>query len=313
MRNKCLPAAAKHDKRKLVFVALLLSLMLIFPSCKKEKEASITRPLSPEPATLEYYKGHSAITNPGKYAGLYDTLPETIPELCHVVQGLLLHEFHTNRYGVNLPEQRKKESRLREVENILQRAMELADKPLIEPREPENRVISNCRDYAVLMCSFLRGKEIPARVRVGFAIYFDPYLHQGHWICEYWDKEKSKWVQVDAQLDDIQKRYYEVDFDTLNVPADKFLYAGEEFRIEDKKSDDFNFVKRTLIQDLAALNKIEAELWDTASFMDVDEHQNSETSNLLRRIVEITTSRNDRLSEVRAIYENHGELQISIN
>jgi excinuclease ABC subunit A len=290
-----------------------LLVLLIVPSCKKEKEINGTQSLSPESETLEYYKGHSDITNPGRYADMYDTLPETIAELCQVVQGLLLHEFHTNRYGVNLPEHRKKESRLREVEKIIQRAMELAEKPLIQPREPEDRVISNCRDYAVLMCSFLRGKGIPARVRVGFAIYFDSYLHQGHWICEYWDQEKSKWVQVDAQLDDIQKRYYEVDFDTLNVPAGKFLYAGEEFRIEDKNSDDFDFVKRTLIQDLAALNKIEAELWDKASFMDIDESKNSETSNLLRRIVEITTSRRDCLPELRTMYENHDELQISIN
>jgi excinuclease ABC subunit A len=303
----------EDKKQNYIYVLLILLVLLIVPSCKKEKEAYAEQSLSPEPATLEYYKGHSAITNPGRYAGLYEALPETIAELCQVVQGLLMHEFHTNHYGVNLPEQRKKESRLREVENILQRAMELAEKPLIEPRRPEDRVISNCRDYAVLMCSFLRGKGIPARVRVGYATYFDPYLHQGHWICEYWDQENGKWVQVDAQLDDIQKRYYEVDFDTLNVPAGKFLYAGEEFRIEDKNSDDFDFVKRTLIQDLAALNKIEAELWDTAGFMDIDDSQNSETSNLLRRIVEITTSRRDCLTELRTIYENHSELQISIN
>ncbi|MFC1603854.1 transglutaminase-like domain-containing protein [Planctomycetota bacterium] len=267
----------------------------------------------PEPATLEYYKGHSVITNPGRYAYLYDTLPDTIPQLSQAVQGLLLHEFHTNRYGVNLPEQRKKEARLREVENILQRAMELSDQPLIQPREPENRVISNCRDYAVLMCSFLRDKGIPARVRVGYAIYFDPYLHQGHWISEYWDQENGKWVQVDAQLDDIQKRHYEIDFDTLDVPAGKFLYAGEEYELEDKDSEDFYFVERTVIQDLAALNKIEAELWDTADIMDIDKHKNSETSNLLHRIVEITTSRRDRLTELQTIYENHSELQISIN
>jgi hypothetical protein len=290
-----------------------LPVLLIATSCKKEKEANVEQSLNPEPSTLEFYKGHSVITNPGRYAGMYEALPESIPELCKVVHGLLMHEFHTSRYGVNLPEHRKKESRLREVENIIQRAMELAEKPLIEPREPEDRVISNCRDYAVLMCSFLRDKGIPARARVGFATYFDPYLHQGHWICEYWDLEKRRWVQVDAQLDDIQKRHYEIDFDTLDVPAGKFLYAGEEYRIEDKNSDDFDFVKRTLIQDLAALNKIEAELWDTAGLMDIDESQNSETSNLLHRIAEITTSRCDRLAEVRTLYENHSEFQISIN
>ena len=74
-----------------------------------------------------------------------------------------------------------------------------------------------------------------------------------------------------------------------------------------------DFVKRTVIQDLAALNKIEAELWDKAGIMDIDESQNSETSNLFHRIVEITTSRRGCLPEIRAMYENHSELQISIN
>lgn len=313
MRNIFVPALAAFDKQKLVFVLLLLSGLLILPSYKKGEEANVEQSDNPKPETLEYYKEHSVITTPGRYADQYDTLPETIPQLCQVVQGLLLHEFHTNRYGVNLPEERKKESRLREVEKILQRAMELAEKPLIQLRKPENRVISNCRDYAVLMCSFLRDKGIPARVRVGFAAYFDSYLHQGHWICEYWDHENDKWVQVDAQLDDIQKRHYEIDFDTLNVPSGKFLYAGEEYELVHKNSDDFSFEKRSLIQDLAALNKIEAELWDITSFMDIDEQQNSETSNLLRRIAEITISRRDCLPELRTIYENHSELQIPIN
>lgn len=313
MRNTCVPAVATLDKQNLVFVLLLLSLLLILPSCKKGKEANVTQSPSPEPATLEYYKGHSVITNPGRYAYLYDTLPETIPQLCQVVQGLLLHVFHTNRYGVNLSEQRKKEVRLREVEDILQRAMELSDQPLIQPRDPENRVISHCRDYAVLLCSFLRHKGIPARVRVGFAMYFDSELHQSHWICEYWSQNRKDWVIVDAQLDDIQARYYEIDFDPLNVPPDKFLYAGKEYKLVHKNSDYSFVMKRSLIQDLAALNKMEVEVWDVTSFMDIDEHQNSETSNLLHRIVEITTSPRDRLPELRTIYENHSELQIPTN
>jgi len=77
--------------------------------------------------------------------------------------------------------------------------------------------------------------------------------------------------------------------------------------------DDLFAVKRSLIQDLAALNKIEVEVWDTTSFMDIDEHQNIEASNLLHQIAEITISPRDRLPELQAIYENHSELQIPIN
>ncbi len=253
------------------------------------------------------------MTNPGEYAYLYDSLPDTIPQLCQTVQGLLLHVFHTSCYGVNLSEQRKKEVRLRKVEDILQRAMELADQALIQPRDPENRVISHCRDYAVLLCSFLRHKGIPARVRVGYATYFDSDLHQTHWICEYWCQNKKKWVQVDAQLDDIQAGHYGIDFDPLNLPAGKFLYAGEEYALVFQNSDDFYDVIRSLIQDLAALNKMEVEVFDVTGFMDIDELQNSETSKLLNRIAQITTSPRDCVPELRAIYKKHSELQIPIN
>ena len=306
-------AVANNVQQNQVFVLLLLSILLILPSCKKGKVANVAESSVPEPATLEYYKEQSIITNPGKYTYLYDTLPETIPQLCQTVQGLLLHVFHTNRYGVILSEQRKKEVRLREVEDILQHAMELADQPLIHQREPENRVVSHCRDYAVLLCSFLRHKGIPARARVGFATYFDSWLHQTHWICEYWCQNRNQWIRVDAQLDDIQAEYYGIDFDPLNVPAGKFLYAGEEYMIVDHNSEDFYDIKRSLIQDLAALNKIEVEVFDVTSFMDIDEPQNSESSKLLSRIAQITASSYDRLPELQAIYENHKELQISIN
>jgi hypothetical protein len=306
-------AMLNNNRENHALVFLLLSSLLLLPSCKKRNQANAPQSLEPSPATLAYYSEQSVITDPGKYAYLYDTLPETIPELCRTVQGLLLHVFHTHRYGVTLTEKRKKEVRLREVEVLLERAMELAEQPLVQPRDPENRVISHCRDYAVLLCSFLRHKKIPARARTGFATYFNPFLSQCHWICEYWCRDKKEWIQVDSQLDDIQSKHYGIDFDPLNVPAGKFLYAGTEYAMTHWKSEHFYDIKRTLIQDLAALNKMEVEVFDVTCFMDVGETQDRETTKLLNRIAKITTSSSDRLVEIRTIYENHSELQNLIN
>ena len=298
---------------------LLLFCLASLASCKKEKNSRAPQAVSANPATLTWYQQQSDMTNPGKYAYLYETLPETTPELCKVVQELLLHVFHAQRYGVTLTEQRKKEVRLREVEDILQRAMELDDRSLIEPRDPEKRVISHCRDYAVLLCSFLRHKGIPARVRAGFATYFEP-LHQTHWICEYWCEERKKWVIVDAQLDEVQAEHYKIDFDPLDVPAGKFFYAVREYGLVrkngDPKADNYKDwlyeAKRSLIQDFAALNKVEVEVWDVTGFMDIDERRNPEAERLLLRIVELTTSSYDRLPELRSVYKNHDELQVPI-
>lgn len=245
------------------------------------------------------------MTTPDKYTYLYDTLPGTIPELGQVVLGFLLHVFHCKKYGVNISEQRKKEVHLREVEDILQCAIELNDRSLIPARDPGNRVITHCRDYAVLLCSFLRRKTIPAKVPVGYTTYFDSELHQANWICEYRCKNKKKWIQVDTQLDLIHVEYYRFDLDPLNVPVGKFLYAGEEYLLVYEKSNDFYDITRSLIQDLTALNKMEVEVFDVASFIDIDKKQDSETLKLLSRIALITTSPRDRLAELRVIYENN--------
>jgi hypothetical protein len=191
---------------------------------------------------------------------------------------------------------------------------------LIEPRKPEKRVISHCRDYAVLLCSFLRHKGIPARARAGFATYFE-VLHQSHWICEYWCENGKKWVIVDAQLDAIQAEHYGIDFNPPDVPVGKFLSAGQEYELTHKNSDlkgedlkDWMYVaKRSLLQDFAALNKVEVEVFDVTDFIDVDDRRSPEAAHLLRRIADVTTASGDRLPEIRTIYENHSELQIPIH
>ncbi len=294
--------------------------MIFCTSCRKEKSPSVLQTDHADPSTLAWYREQSVMTDPGQYVHLYETLPEDVSELCRIVQGLLLHVFHTHRYGIDLTEQRKKEVRLREVEKILQRAMELDERPLNVSREPDRRVISHCRDYAVLLCSFLRHKGVPARARAGFATYFEE-LHQSHWICEYWCENRKAWVIVDAQLDAIQAKYYKIDFDPLEVPAGKFLYAGQEYELVrkngDPKEDDYKDwlyeAKRSLIQDLAALNKVEVEVFDVTGFMDIDERRNLDAANLLHQIVELTTSPRDRLPEIRDIYKNHSKLQIPIH
>ncbi len=40
---------------------------------------------------LDYYAQHGPITNPQEYAELLKELPQAIPELCRVVQGVMIH------------------------------------------------------------------------------------------------------------------------------------------------------------------------------------------------------------------------------
>lgn len=270
---------------------------------------------------LRYYSSQSVMTDPGKYVQLYDDLPNDIPELCQVVQGLLIHVYHAQRYGVTLSSERKEEVDIRRVEEILERIVELDNSSLARPREPRNRVVGNCRDFTVLICSFLRHNGIPARARSGFRTYFTPGFYEDHWICEYWSQSRKRWIQVDAQLDSIQKRDFALDFDSLDLPKGKFLYAGTVYRLcmegeidPDKCGiNDLSglwFVRGNLIRDLMALNKMEVLPWDETELMDEQKHPHREISALIETIIDLTTSHEDRLSEIRMIYQKHPGLRM---
>jgi len=57
---------------------------------------------------LEFYSDHAAMTFAGKYAPLIDALPDEMPTLARIVQGLAIHEYVASSfYGVTIPETRK--------------------------------------------------------------------------------------------------------------------------------------------------------------------------------------------------------------
>ena len=241
--------------------------------------------------------------------------------MCHIVQCLMIHSFHAPLYGLELSEQRLKEVTIRKVEEMLDRIVALDDAPLDRPRQPGNRLVGNCRDFAVLMCSFLRHSGTPARARPGFGTYFSPGFYEDHWICEYWNQTQKRWVQVDAQLDKIQMHYHKLDFDPMDLPRGKFLYAGTVYQmcirgeidpdkcgIHDLKG--LWFVRGNVIRDLMALNKIEVLPWDGTELMDAQKHPHQEIAALIEDLIDLTTSEVDRLPEIRDVYQQHQGLRM---
>ncbi|HBI55481.1 MAG TPA: transglutaminase, partial [Firmicutes bacterium] len=174
-----------------------------------------------------FYAEQGIITEPGEYGDKLQDLPRDISALVKVVQGLLIHVFWAERYGLNLPEERKQEVQLRKVRLQLQRIFQLDERPLETPRPMEKRLAGNCRDFATLLCSFLRSQGIPARARCGFGAYFRPGTYEDQWVCEYWHAEQKRWVLVDAQLDDLQRDVLGIRFDALDVPRNEFIVGGK--------------------------------------------------------------------------------------
>ena len=126
----------------------------------------------------------------------------------------------------------------------------------------------------MLLCSILRTKGIPARLRCGFANYFEPDHFEDHWICEYWDKIRESWVMVDAQLDELHTKQSKIKFNPLDIPGGCFLTAGESWLKYRKENIDPNMfgvlhikgnslIRANIIRDIFALRKVELLPWDS--------------------------------------------------
>jgi len=181
--------------------------------------------------TLAYFSQQGSISDPGAYVVLFENLPSSIPELVKLVQGMTIHPFWTDRYGLNLPPERNDELQLRSMERRLARTIELDARPLPEPRPLEKKLLGNCRDHSLLLVAMLRHRGIPARARCGFGAYFLPDHFEDHWVVEYWNQEQSRWILVDSQLDELQRDILKIPFDTRDMPRDQFIVGGKAWQM----------------------------------------------------------------------------------
>jgi hypothetical protein len=263
---------------------------------------------------FQFYGQQGTITDPGEYGDKLHDLPQDIPALVKVVQGLLVHAFWLERYGLDLPEERKEELQLRKVRHQLQRIFQLDESPLNNPRLLEKRLLGNCRDFSTLLCSFLRSHSIPARARCGFGAYFRPGTYEDHWVCEYWNAEQKRWVLVDAQIDDMQRDVLGIRFDTLDVPRNEFIVGGKAWhwcRQGEADPNDFGifdmrglgFIRGDFVRDVAALNKVELLPWDTWGLADCpDQDLTSDDTQLLDKLALATMDSQTEDELVRELY-----------
>ena len=275
---------------------------------------------------LDFYKKHGLMSNPGEHASRFSALPNEVPALCKIVQGLLIHEGWAGAYGVSMPDDRNLESGIRMVSEKMDRIQQLDNRPLHESRHPEKRLFSICRDFALLLTAMLREKGIPARVRYGFATYFFPTDFIGfgdHVITEYWHAQEQRWVLVDAQLDELQCEAVQISFNPCDVPRDMFLTADVAWqRCQNKEADPKNFgflpdytglwyVKGHLARDIAALNKIEMLCWDYWGIFERRDIDLAEDDlKLLDHIAKLSLAGNDAVSELRSLYLQDMRLRV---
>jgi hypothetical protein len=270
-----------------------------------------------EQDVLDFYAQPGPMTKGGRHKRVLAGLPDDIGTLARIIQGLAVHQYMADAYGFKVPEKRKAESHIRPADKILDRILELDDRPLSVLRPVEKRVVGVCHHFALLMTTMLRAKGTPARYRCGFGAYFNAPYFEEHVVCEYWNAAESRWVLVDAQLDDVWQQALKFRFDPLDVPRDQFIVASDAWtQCRSGKADPEKFgifvgnlrglwfIAAELIRDVSAFSKMELLPWDVWGAMPRPGQQlDAEQLTFFDRLAALTAAPDASFARLRAVYE----------
>ena len=279
---------------------------------------------SDETDTLAFYSRPAAMTSAGRYASLLADLPRDIHGLAAVAQGLLIHEYMAEGYGVTLTEADRASVHTRPAEGLLAQIMARDSRPLVQARPPADRLPGNCRHFTVLVVAMLRAQGTPARARCGFGGYFTSGFFEDHWVCEYWHREQRRWLLADAQIDERQRGWFPIGFDVTDVPRTEFLVAGQAWDlVRSGAADPGKFglsmageagewwIAANLMRDAAALLGTELLPWDCWGAMPGPEDAiSAELAALFGRLADLTQRPGPSLGELRQLCEGDPRLRV---
>lgn len=183
---------------------------------------------------LDFYRQTSCFTDLGLYADFARSLPDEIETLCQLQRRQILHPVTVltqqgeTPYG-NMAEVPK--DRLAFENERFQTALSiLAELLRRDPRYTADRAVPDklhlcCREQAILLAAILKAKGVPARVRSGFAAYAaaDGLCHD-HWITEWYDDARKRWVLTDADC-----CLEPVDVNVYDLPREAFLFGAQAY------------------------------------------------------------------------------------
>lgn len=222
---------------------------------------------------LRFYQEHGIMTEIKTMKDMVTNIPKDIKTIISYVQNILLHQHWSEAYGVKLSDKRKEEPFVRRFEDKLIFFKNIGYNHISNKNQNVNKMIGICRDFTLAAVALFREAGIPARARCGFASYLEKGKYIDHWVIEYWNEDKKRWVMVDAQLDDIQIDKLKVTFDPLDISKEYFITGPRawmmcrEGLIEPElfgifKWWGYDYLRCNLILDANSLLKLEMQPWD---------------------------------------------------
>ena len=193
-----------------------------------------------EKKILDFYKKTSLYTYLGLYKDFVKNLTDDINELCVLQRMQIIHPI-----AFDNPNIRKQDkcfwgdmtkvpiTRLNYEDDLFPTAISMIsellrkDNNYHKDRNAVDKIHVTCRGEAILLAATLKAKGYSARVRSGFAPYIKyDGIYYDHWITEYFDENKDRWILVDA---DEHCPDHEMGFDLNDIPRDKFIFGAEAY------------------------------------------------------------------------------------
>ena len=193
-----------------------------------------------EKKILDFYKQTSLYTDLGLYKDFMKNLTDDINELCLLQRKQIIHPFAFDHVNIRKQENcfwgdmtKVPITRLDYEDDLFPTAISMIsellrkDNKYYKNRKAEDKIHITCRGEAILLAATLKAKGYSARVRSGFAPYIEyDGVNYDHWITEYFDEIKNRWILVDA---DEHCPNHRMGFDLNDIPRDKFIFGAEAY------------------------------------------------------------------------------------
>jgi len=235
-----------------------------------------------------FYAAQSEMSDPGRFAYLYEELPEDLGSLIEAFGNVLLQREDAREAGISRSGTRIGELSCKRLFDRLEGIVQIDPSPLTSKRAIQHRQICQSRDLALFTVSVLRHRGVSARMRIAFAAYgsANPRVKDLVWLAEIWEVSRKTWRLVDPRLaisisdPDLAGRSSPLrpDIDPLNLVAGEDvepvstmwrLVRSKELSViqlqYDGQSLGMRGLRSALLHDLYALNRLELQMpsnWD---------------------------------------------------